>query len=97
MLNNNIYSFPVDERAALIRHAAGFLKPGGTLLITTPCPRRNVVYAVLDLWSAGTEGCGRLPYRDELLAQMRDSGMIDCGARSILPACGYYPFTARRA
>jgi SAM-dependent methyltransferase len=96
MLNNNIYYFPVDERAALIRRVAGFLKPGGTLLITTPCPGRNVFYAVLDLWSAGTEGCGRLPYRDELLAQMRDAGMIDCRARSIIPGGGYYAFTARR-
>ncbi len=97
MLNNNIYYFPVDERAALIRHVAGFLKPGGALLIITPCRRRNTFYAVLDLWGAGTEGCGRLPYRDELLTQMRDAGMIDCQARSIIPGGGYYAFAARRA
>jgi 4-hydroxy-2,2'-bipyrrole-5-carbaldehyde O-methyltransferase len=97
MLNNNIYYFPVGERAALIRHVAGFLKAGGTLLIITPCPRRNIFYAVLDLWGAGTEGCGRLPYRDELRAQLRDAGMIDCQARSIIAGGGYYAFAARRA
>lgn len=96
MLNNNIYYFPVEERAAVIRSLARFLKPGGTLLVITPCPRRNTLYAVLDLWGAGTEGCGRLPYRDEMLAQLRDAGMIDCRARSIIPGGGYYAFTARR-
>jgi len=95
MLNNNIYYFPVDERVALIRHLAGFLKPGGMLLITSPCLGGNVFYAILDLWSAGTEGCGRLPRRDELLAQLRDAGMLDCRARSIIPG-GYYAFTAHR-
>ena len=73
------------------------LNRGGTLLIITPCPRRNTFYAVLDLWGAGTEVCGRLPYRAELLAQTRDAGMVDCQARSIIPGGGYYAFAARRA
>ena len=95
MLNNNIYYFGVAERPDLIRHLRGFLRANGRLLLTTPCPSRNVFYGILDLWSAGTAGWGRLPEREELLKQMRQAGFSDVSAKSLIPGAGYYAFVGR--
>jgi 4-hydroxy-2,2'-bipyrrole-5-carbaldehyde O-methyltransferase len=94
MLNNNIYYFPVEKRVDLMRHLGAFLKPGGRLLVTTPCLARNVFYGLLDIWSAGCEGCGRLPLRDELLEQMRAAGLAEPRAKALVPFSQYYAFTA---
>jgi len=96
MLNNNIYYFPVEKRVDLIRHLGGFLKPGGRLLVTSPCLARNVFSGLLDIWSAGCEGCGRLPIRDELVRQMREAGLASPQAKALAPFGQYYAFTALR-
>lgn len=94
--HNNIYYFPVDERVALLRHARAFLKPGGRLLLTTACSGGSPVGIGLDIWSAGTEGCGRLPSPDELVAQMRAAGFDDAHSRSLVPGDSYYAFFGRK-
>lgn len=96
MLNNNIYYFPVEKRVELIRHLGAFLKPGGHLLITTACLGRNVFSGLLDIWSAGCEGCGRLPAPGEMLAQMRAAGFADHRAKRMVPFIPLYAFIARR-
>lgn len=90
--HNNIYYFPVDERIALLRHARAFLKPGGRVLLTTACSGGSPIGVGLDIWSAGTERCGRLPAPDELVAQMREAGFEAAHARSLVPGDSYYAF-----
>lgn len=94
--HNNIYYFPVHERVALLRHAYAFLRPGGTLLLTTACSGGSPVAVGLDIWSAGTERCGRLPAPGELVAQLREAGFTDARARSLVPGDSFYAFFARR-
>ena len=94
--HNNIYYFPVGERVALLRHALAFLKPGGRLLLTTSCSGGGPLGVALDIWSAGTEGCGRLPAAAELVAQMREAGCADASSRSLIPGESYHAFFAAR-
>jgi SAM-dependent methyltransferase len=96
MLNNNIYYFGVQERVGLLKHLGAFLKPGGCILITTACLSRNVFNGILDLWSAGTRGGGRLPTRRELIGQMREAGFAAVRATAMVRASAYFAFTGRR-
>jgi SAM-dependent methyltransferase len=93
-LQNNIYYFAVDERVALFRRLRGFLKPGGRLLVTTGCRGGNPLMRVLDLWSAATEGCGRLPTPEELESQLAEAGFAEVETRNLLPGNSYYAFVA---
>ncbi|MCI0339930.1 MAG: class I SAM-dependent methyltransferase [Planctomycetales bacterium] len=94
-LHNNVYYFPVAERGTLLRHLRGFLRPGGALLVTTACRGGSFGLEVLDLWASTTAGAGRLPDRDELLAQLREAGFSDPRARSLIWGDRYYAFSAR--
>lgn len=93
-LHNNIYYFPVDERVALLSHVRGFLAPNGRLLLTTACRGGSPLMAVLSLWGAATEGCGRLPDPDELVGQMKEAGFERPRAVSLIPGDSYYAFHA---
>ena len=95
-LHNNIYYFPVAQRVKLLTHLRGFLAPGGSLLLTTGCQSRNVTFAVLNLWAAMTEGCGPLPARTEMLAQLQAAAFRATRAKNLLPGVGFYAFVARR-
>jgi 4-hydroxy-2,2'-bipyrrole-5-carbaldehyde O-methyltransferase len=94
--HNNIYYFPVEERIALLRHALSFLAPGGRVLLTTACSGGSPTAVVLDVWSAGTEGCGRLPMPGELVAQLRAAGYAEAHSRSLVPGDSYHAFFGRR-
>ncbi len=94
--HNNIYYFPVDERVALLRHARGFLKPGGQILLTTGCTGGGPVTIGLDIWSASTERCGRLPAPQELIDQMSLAGFARSRAESLVPGDSYWAFFGRR-
>lgn len=94
--HNNIYYFPVDERVAVLRHAFGFLRPGGGILLTTACRGGGPIAIGLDIWSAGTEGCGRLPAPLELVTQIRAAGYEGARARRLVPGDSFYAFFARR-
>src|SRR5262249_19928764 len=71
-LHNNVYYFPVDARVSLLRHLRAFLKPRGRILITTHCAGTSSG-ACIGLFAALTEGCGRLPHREEMIAQLHDA------------------------
>ena len=95
-LHNNIYYFPVAERVALLRHVAGFLKPGGKLLLTTGCRGGSAAMSVLSLWGALTDGAGRLPAVDELEAQLREAGFRAAASKRAMPGEAFYAFVAER-
>jgi SAM-dependent methyltransferase len=94
-LHQNIYYFPVEERAGVLSHVRGFLRPGGRLLVTTGCRSRTPAMSLLDLWGALTEGCGRLPEPEELVAQLRQADFQAVRARNLLAPCErFYAFVA---
>jgi 4-hydroxy-2,2'-bipyrrole-5-carbaldehyde O-methyltransferase len=93
-LHNNIYYFPVAERASLLSHVHGFLRPRGSLLVTTACRGGTPTTEILNLWGALTEGCGRLPDRDEMAAQLRAAGFSSVRIRRLIPGQRFFGFLA---
>jgi SAM-dependent methyltransferase len=93
-LHQNIYYFPVAARPGVLCHVRGFLKPNGRLLLTTFCQGGSAGGAVLDLWAAMTEGCGRLPAPAEMVSQLGDAGWRDVSHRSLIPGERFYAFVA---
>lgn len=96
-LHQNIYYFADAEKAALLRHVAGFLRPGGTLLVTTVVRGGGFGAAALDLWGAMTAGASRMPVTEELEGQLREAGLVDVASTSLGPDGLYRAFTGRRA
>jgi SAM-dependent methyltransferase len=94
--HNNIYYVPVVERVALLRHAGALLKPAGKLLVTSACSGGGPTSVALDIWSAGTERCGRLPAPEELIDQMRAAGFAEARSRSLVPGDSFYAFFATK-
>jgi protein-L-isoaspartate O-methyltransferase len=94
-LHNNVYYFAVEERPALLRHLRGFLAPGGRLLLTTGCAGGGPTLQALDIWSANTEGCGRLPEVDEMEGQLREAGFSAVRSRRLIPGESYFAFQGR--
>lgn len=91
-LHNNVYYFPVAERVALFAHLRRFLRPGGRLVATTGCQGGGSTMHLLDLWSASTRGCGRLPEPAELESQMREVGFEAVRSLRLLPGESYFAF-----
>lgn len=95
-LYNNIYYFPVEERVKLLGHIAGFLKPGGFLLLTTCCQGGSLGAEALNLWGAATSGAGRLPAEDELIRQLGEAGYRTVKAKNLIPGDRFVSFQAFR-
>jgi len=95
-LYNNIYYFPVEERVALLEHIAGFLGPGGFLLLTTCCQGGSLGAEALNLWGAATRGAGRLPAEDELVGQLHQAGYSMVKTMNLLPGESFMAFQAFR-
>lgn len=93
-LYNNIYYFPVADRVALLRHIAGFLKPGGFLLLTTCCQGGSLAVEALNLWGAATAGAGRLPAEEELVNQLQQAGYRSVKTKNLLPGDRFVAFQA---
>ena len=93
-LYNNIYYFPVDQRIALLKRIASFLRPGGFLLLTTCCQGGSVGLEALNLWGAATQGCGRLPSREELVDQLRQAGYGTVNTKNLVPGDRFMAFQA---
>jgi SAM-dependent methyltransferase len=91
-LHQNIYYFPVVERADLLSHVRSFLKKGGHVLLTTICQGRGSTAAILDLWGAMTADCGRLPEPTEMVAQIEKAGFAGVTAKRLIPGESFYSF-----
>jgi hypothetical protein len=96
LLYNNIYYFPVEERVGLLERIASFLKPGGFLLLTTCCQGGSLGTEALNLWGAATFGAGRLPARQELVDQLRQSGYSKVKTKNLFPGDRFMSFQAFR-
>jgi len=95
-LYNNIYYFPVEERVALLEHIAGFLKPGGLLVLITLCQGGSLAAEALNLWAASTRGAGRLPGEEEMVSQLREAGYGKVKTMNLLPGDRFLAFQAFR-
>ncbi|WP_131741381.1 SAM-dependent methyltransferase [Actinomadura roseirufa] len=84
-MHNNIYYFPVEERAKVLERVRSLLAPGGRLLLTAPCRGGNVGMEVLDLWFRYADFGGPLPHAADLAAQMEDAGFTGVRARRLIP------------
>ncbi len=91
-LYNNIYYFPVAKRVHLLRKLLYLLDSGGFLVLTTACQGGQPVSELLNLWGASTRGCGRLPYVDEMVKQMREAGFVRVQKKRLLPGDSFYAF-----
>lgn len=91
-LYNNIYYFPVEERVALLKHLRSFLKVGGYLILITGCQGGQPPTELLNLWSATTEGCGRLPEAEEMVEQMIAAGFEHVQKQKLMPGDAFYMF-----
>ncbi len=94
-LHNNIYYFPVEERAGLMRRLTGHLKPGGTLLVSTAC-QGSPATEVLNLWGEMTEGAGALPEPDAVCDLMRQAGCGNLRKFELLPGQGFFAFVGTK-
>ncbi len=94
-LHNLVYYFPLAERVDMLRRLAGFLRPGGRLVLTSLCRGGDPATCTMDLWSVMTEGSGPLPESAQLTEQLREAGFVDVETASLLPT--YLLFTARTA
>lgn len=95
-LFNNIYYFPVAERTDLLGHVLTFLKPGGSLVITTCCADGGAPGDIINLWGAATKGCVRLPSRDEMKEHMMKAGFVGVEAKTPLPGGVFWMFRGLR-
>lgn len=93
-LHQNIYYFREEKQAELVRHLRTFLKPGGTFLATT-IVRGGISTSGLDLWGAMTTGASRLPDPDELVARLREAGLVYVECRKIGQDGMYRAFIGR--
>lgn len=97
VLSNNVYYWPVAERAEVLRHLRGLLAAGGTLVATTAEPVDTAIVRNLDLVLRVSTGCDRLPTRHELAADARAAGFADIDVRALAPGLGLVALVARRS
>lgn len=95
-LHNNIYYFAVDERIQILDRIRGFLKPDGTLLLTTCCQGGNIGMEALNLWGASNLHGGRLPEKMEMIDQLQQAGYADINSMRLIPGDSFYAFSARK-
>jgi len=96
-LYNNIYYFPVSDRLTLLEHLRGYLKPCGFLVLMTGCQGGRSTMEVLNLWGAATEGCDRLPYKEEMIKQMEIAGFVNVKVSRLVPGDSFYMFVGYKS
>ncbi len=90
---NLIYYFPLSERIKVLRQLAGFLSPRGQLLLTTLCPINDPSIQLMNLWSSMTNGCGPLPYPEQVCSQLKEAGFERVQFEKLIP--GFFLFKAK--
>ncbi|MEW6532591.1 MAG: methyltransferase domain-containing protein [Thermodesulfobacteriota bacterium] len=91
---NLIYYFSVDERIDLLRHLSGLLNPGGQLILTTLCPENSPSIQLMNLWASMTDGCGSLPYPEQMCDQLKEAGFDKVQFERLMP--GFFSFKSKR-
>jgi 4-hydroxy-2,2'-bipyrrole-5-carbaldehyde O-methyltransferase len=92
-LYNNIYYFPIPERAGLIRRLVNLLNPGGKLVVTSACQGFDATQ-MLNLWGEMTDGVGALPKPDDLSSLMNQAGLSAPQKIELFPGGGFFALWA---
>ncbi|MFH1980991.1 MAG: hypothetical protein ABIL58_04040 [Pseudomonadota bacterium] len=95
-LHQNIYYFPVDKRVPLFRHLIGHLNRGGKLLLTSIGQGGGPGFQALNIWCSTTEGCGPLPYPDQLCDQLQKAGFGKVKKKRLIPFESFWGFVATK-
>ena len=90
---NLVYYFSVNERIDLLRHLCSFLKPAGQLVLTTLCPVNDPSIQLMNLWASMTDGCGPLPYPEQVCDQLKEAEFDEVQFEKLIP--GFYLFKAK--
>lgn len=94
-LHNNIYYFRLDERVAILSKIRTFLKPSGSLLLTTCCQGGNPGIEALNLWGASNAEGDRLPSVGEMVKQLSEAGFMHVNTMRLIPGDSFYAFCAK--
>jgi 4-hydroxy-2,2'-bipyrrole-5-carbaldehyde O-methyltransferase len=89
---NLIYYFPENERIDVLRRLGVFLNPDGQLILTTLCQMNDLSIQLMNLWSSMTDGCGPLPYPEQVIDQLEEAGFANVQCENLIP--GFYLFRA---
>jgi SAM-dependent methyltransferase len=95
VLSNNIYYWPVERRAGVLRRLRGLTNGAGTVVAITAVPTAMSVVRNLELVVRVSTGCDRLPTASELEADARSAGFADVDVRRLAPGLGLVALVAR--
>lgn len=93
---NNIYYWPPERRADLLRTIRSCMAPGGGLLLASATPDGQPFSRHLDVMLRVTSGSHRLPTAQELESDLRSAGLVDVAVLEPVPKSGLVVATARR-
>jgi predicted O-methyltransferase YrrM len=88
LLAQNIYYWPVDERASVLRRLRDLTGGRGTALVLSAVPSRAAIGRHLDVVLRVTEGCYRLPTMAELRSDALAAGFTSVRVRDLAPGLG---------
>lgn len=94
---NLLYYLPPAERPEVVARVAGWLAPGGALVIAGNFRGGTLPNNMLDVWFSGLAECGPLPTADELRAMLAAAGLSQVNATRAVPGDEMWSFVARRA
>ncbi len=92
--HNLIYYFPVNERIDVLQYLGDLLNPGGQLIITTICQWNDPGLKVMNLWGSMTDGCGPLPYQEQVCDQLKKAGFDNVQCERLIPS--FYLFKTEK-
>lgn len=70
------------------------LLPEGRLVLATLCPINEPSIQLMNLWGSMTDGCGSLPYPEDVCDQLSEAGFDKVGSEKLIP--GFYLFQAKK-
>jgi hypothetical protein len=88
LLAQNIYYWPVEQRAGVLRRLRDLTGAHGTVLVLSAVPSRAAIGRHLDVVLRVTEGCYRLPTVAELRSDAEAAGFNTVRVGDLAPGLG---------
>lgn len=95
VLLNNIYYWPPEQRADILRTVGGVVAPGGTIVVATATPEGQPFNRHLDLMLRVTASSHRLPTQEELHRDLRAAQFDNVAIIEPIPKSGLIVATAQ--
>ena len=94
-LYNNVYYFPLEERAALFKKLRSLLARRGSLALLSSMQGTTPLSADFDLILRSTQGCAPLPRLGDLREQLRAAGFVRVDVSRLVPTEPLYGLVAK--